>query len=55
MEERRLEMKAKKEAVVRRLIDEIAKLRESGDYAIMARKIAKLAQVDPDAPDREEI
>jgi hypothetical protein len=26
MEERRLEMKAKKEAVVRRLIDEIAKL-----------------------------
>jgi hypothetical protein len=38
-----LDMMAKKEAMVRRLIDEIAKLRESGDYAIMARKIAKLA------------
>jgi hypothetical protein len=48
-------MKAKKEAKIRRFIDEIAKLKESEDYVNMARKVAKLAQIDPEALDSEEL
>jgi aminoglycoside N3'-acetyltransferase len=55
IEELKREMKAEKEAKVRRLIDEIAKLKESRDYVNMARKVAKLAQIDPEALDREEL
>jgi hypothetical protein len=48
-------MKAEKESKVRKLIDAIAKLKESRDYVNMARKVAKLAQIDPEALDREEL
>jgi acetyl-CoA carboxylase carboxyltransferase component len=55
IEELKREMKAEKEAKVRRLIDEIAELKENRDYVNMARKVAKLAQIDPEALDREEL
>jgi hypothetical protein len=55
IEELKREMKAEKESKVRKLIDEIAKLKESRDYVNMARKVAKLAQIDPEALDREEL
>ena len=55
IEELKREMKAEKEANVRRLIDEIPRLKESTDYVNMARKVAKLAQIDPEALDREEL
>jgi hypothetical protein len=47
IEELKREMRAKKEAEVRKLIGEIARLKGSGDYFKMAWKIAKLA---PDRP-----
>jgi hypothetical protein len=48
-------LKAEKKRKVRKLIDEIARLKESSDYFNMARKIAKLAQIDPEVLDREEL
>jgi DNA repair photolyase len=55
-EKRRLrrEVEAEREAEARRLVEEAAKLAESGDYVNMTRKIAKAVRTYPEILDREE-
>jgi 3-dehydroquinate dehydratase len=48
-------LRAEKERKVRKLIDEIVKAKETGDIITVARKVYKLAQIDPEALDREEL
>jgi 3-dehydroquinate dehydratase len=58
MQEHEAEMRklrAEKERKVRKLIDEIVKAKETGDIITVARKVHKLAQIDPEVLDREEL
>ena len=58
MQEHEAEMRklrAEKERKVRKLIDEIVEAKETGDIITGARKVYKLAQIDPEALDREEL
>jgi hypothetical protein len=48
-------LRAEKERKVRKLIDEIVKAKETGDIITVARKVVKLARIDPEALDREEL
>jgi NADPH:quinone reductase-like Zn-dependent oxidoreductase len=48
-------LRAEKERKVRKLIDEIVKAKETGDIITVARKVYKLAQIDPAALNREEL
>jgi len=52
---REIREKIRRRTKVSKLIDEIVKAKETGDIITVARKVYKLAQIDPTALNKEEL